>query len=52
MLDAAATPPRLLTLVLLTALSTLSLNLFLPSLSSMAAAFRADYALVSLSVSG
>ena len=52
MLTAAVTPPRLLTLVLLTALSTVSLNLFLPSLSNMAADFETDYALVNLSVAG
>ena len=40
------------TLVMLTGLSVLSLNMFLPSLSNMAADFRADYALVALSVGG
>ena len=48
----AESPPRLLTLVLLAALSTLSLNLFLPSLTNIAQDFRADYALVSLSIAG
>lgn len=52
MFYAAATPPRLLTLVLLTGLSTLSLNMFLPSLSNMAADFQVDYALISLSIAG
>ena len=42
----------MLTLVLLAALSTLSLNLFLPSLSNIAQTFAADYALVSLSMGG
>lgn len=46
----ATTPPRLLTLILLTAFSTLSLNMFLPSLASIADDLQADYALVSLAV--
>jgi len=52
MLFSAASPPRILTLVLLTALSVLSLNMFLPSLSHMAEDFQADYALVNLSIAG
>lgn len=44
--------PSLLTLVLLTSISVLSLNLFLPSLSRIAAEYQADYALVSLSIGG
>lgn len=52
MLSPATTPPRLITLVLLSGLSVLSLNMFLPSLSNMAEDFRVDYALVSLSVAG
>lgn len=44
--------PSLLTLILLTSISVLSLNLFLPSLSRIAAEFQADYALVSLSIGG
>ncbi len=52
LLAAAASPPRLFTLVLLSALSVLSLNMFLPSLSNIAEAFQADYALVNLSVAG
>lgn len=46
------TPPTLTTLILLTALSVLTLNMFLPSLSRIAADFQADYALVSLSIGG
>lgn len=46
------TPPSLTTLILLTALSVLTLNMFLPSLSRIAADFQADYALVSLSIGG
>ncbi len=42
----------MLTLVLLTALSVLSLNMFLPSLSNMAQDFQTDYALVNLSIAG
>jgi MFS transporter, DHA1 family, multidrug resistance protein len=52
MLSAATSPPRLLTLVLLTALSVLSLNMFLPSLPGIASDLEADYALVSLSIAG
>jgi Bcr/CflA subfamily drug resistance transporter len=47
-----ASPPSLATLVLLAAVSTLTLNLFLPSLAGMAEELRTDYALVSLSISG
>jgi DHA1 family bicyclomycin/chloramphenicol resistance-like MFS transporter len=49
---AAASPPRLLTLVLLTGLSVLSLNMFLPSLPNIAKDLQADYALTSLSIAG
>jgi Bcr/CflA subfamily drug resistance transporter len=52
MKSAAESSPRLLTLILLAALSTLSLNLFLPSLTNIARDFEADYALVSLSIAG
>lgn len=52
MLYAATSPPRLFTLVLLTALSILSLTMFLPSLSNIADEFQADYALVNLSIAG
>jgi Bcr/CflA subfamily drug resistance transporter len=44
------TAPRFATLVLLSGLSVVSLNLFLPSLPAIAADFGADYALVSLAV--
>lgn len=52
MLPAAATPPKLITLILLTGISTLSLNLFLPSLVNIAEDFETDYAIVSLSIAG
>ena len=52
MLRAASSPPRLSTLVLLTALSVLSLNMFLPSLANIAEEFEADYALVNFSIAG
>lgn len=45
-------PPRLITLMLLTALSVLPVNMILPSLPNIAAAFQADFALVNLSVAG
>ncbi|UWQ20663.1 multidrug effflux MFS transporter [Jannaschia sp. W003] len=43
-------PPHILTLVALVGVSTLSMNVFLPSLPAMARWFEADYALVQLSV--
>jgi MFS transporter, DHA1 family, multidrug resistance protein len=46
------TPPRLITLTLLTALSVLTLNMILPSLPSMARDLAAREAVVALSVSG
>ncbi|WP_292137674.1 MFS transporter [Mesorhizobium sp.] len=47
-----ATPPRLITLILLSALAVLPVNMILPSLPNIAATFRADFALVNLSVAG
>ncbi len=49
---AAQTPPSLITLIFATALSVLSLNMFLPSLANMSADFEAEYGLVNLSVAG
>ncbi|SLN27485.1 multidrug effflux MFS transporter [Ruegeria meonggei] len=49
---AAQTPPSLATLIFATALSVLTLNMFLPSLARMADDFQVDYALVNLSVAG
>lgn len=48
----AETPPHLTTLIVLTALSTLSLNMFIPSLASIADDLDADYGTVSLAVAG
>lgn len=48
----ASSPPRLITLILLTALSVLSLNMFLPSLPNMAVSFATDYETISLTVAG
>jgi DHA1 family bicyclomycin/chloramphenicol resistance-like MFS transporter len=45
------TPPHLTTLVLITGIAALSLNIFLPSLPSMALAFDVDYAVMQLSLS-
>ncbi|MGQ0565187.1 MAG: Bcr/CflA family efflux MFS transporter [Gemmobacter sp.] len=45
------TPPHILTLVLTAGVAALSLNIFLPSLPSMAAHFGVDYAAMQLSVS-
>lgn len=45
-------PPHLVTLILLTGVSVLTLNMFLPSLQHMAEDFGVDYAVVNLSVAG
>ncbi len=52
MVHAATSPPRVATLIMLAGLSVLSLNMFLPSLSSMSETFQADYAVVSLAIAG
>lgn len=44
------TPPHILTLVLLSGLSALTMNIFLPSLPNMTAHFDTDYRLMQLSV--
>ncbi len=47
----AASPPHILTLILATGLGSLALNLFLPSLPTIAAFYAADIATVQLAVS-
>ncbi|MEM1004214.1 MAG: multidrug effflux MFS transporter [Pseudomonadota bacterium] len=47
---ARRTPPTITTLVLLSGLSALSMNLFLPSLPNMALHFEADYTVMQLSI--
>ena len=49
---ATRTPPSLITLIFATALSVLSLNMFLPSLAHMSVDFQVNYGLVNLSVAG
>lgn len=49
---AATIPPHLHTLILLTAFSPLTLNMFLPSLANIADDLQTDYAVVSLAVAG
>ncbi|ARQ10519.1 Bcr/CflA subfamily drug resistance transporter protein [Rhizobium etli] len=44
--------PRRTILLLLTALSVLPVNIYLPALPNIAATFRADFALVNLSIAG
>ncbi|MEM7194345.1 MAG: multidrug effflux MFS transporter [Pseudomonadota bacterium] len=44
--------PRLATLVILTGMSMLSLNMFVPSLATMAAEFGTDYPTISIAVAG
>lgn len=46
------TPPHIITLVIVSGLAALNMNMFLPSLPGIAATYGADYALVQLSVSG
>ncbi len=48
--SARRSPPTISTLVLLSGLSALSLNLFLPSLPNMALYFEADYKVMQLSI--
>lgn len=45
-------PPRLITLILLTGLSTLSLNMFLPALAQIADDLGSDYGTLTLAVGG
>lgn len=49
-MPAARTPPRIPTLILLSALSVLPTNMFLPSLGHIAAEFGTDYAVANLSI--
>jgi Bcr/CflA subfamily drug resistance transporter len=51
-MNAATSPPRIITLILLMAGSMLSLNMFLPSLIHMADEFDVSYAMINLTVSG
>jgi Bcr/CflA subfamily drug resistance transporter len=52
MITAARTPPHLLTLIILTAVSIISLNMFLPSLANMAKEFGVSYSVMNISVAG
>lgn len=52
MLRPATTPPSIATLIFLTAISVMSLNMFLPSLAAIAREFDANYALMNLSIAG
>ena len=52
MLPAAKSPPGIITLILVTGLSTLSLNMFIPSLANISEALEANYGLTSLSIAG
>lgn len=45
-----ATPPHIFTLIVLTGLGALSMNIFLPSLPAMTEYFQTDYRLMQLSV--
>jgi Bcr/CflA subfamily drug resistance transporter len=48
----ASSPPALATLILMTATSTVTLNMIVPSLANIALDLDADYALVSLALGG
>ena len=45
-----STPPHILTLILLTAIQALAMNIFLPSLPNMTAYFNTEYSVMQLSV--
>ena len=45
-----STPPHILTLILLTAIQALAMNIFLPSLPNMTAYFQTEYRVLQLSV--
>ena len=47
-----ASPPRLLTLILLSALAVLPVNMFLPSLPHIAREFQSDYGAANLAIAG
>ena len=47
-----ATPPSVLTLVIIAGVAPLSMNMFLPSMPAMATYFGADYSVIQLAVSG
>ena len=51
-IERVAAPPRLITLILLSALAVVPVNMILPSLPKISATFHADFALVNLSVAG
>lgn len=51
MLTPASSPPRLVTLVVLTGVSVLTLNMILPSLANIAREFEVSYAAASLALS-
>lgn len=48
----ATSPPHLATLVIMTAMSVLTLNMFLPALPGIAASFDTDYAIANLAIAG
>ncbi len=52
MFNAATTPPRTVTLAIVAGIAVLSLNMFLPSLPSIATDLAVDYRTASLSIAG
>ena len=49
---AAKSDPHLITLIIITAASIISLNMFLPSLAHMASEFNVSYSIMNISVAG
>ena len=47
-----ATPPHIMTLILITGISALNMSIFLPSLAAMTAYFDTEYAIMQVSLSG
>lgn len=47
-----ATPPHIMTLILITGISALNMSIFLPSLAAMTDYFNTDYAIMQVSLSG
>ncbi len=47
-----ATPPHILTLILITGMSALNMSIFLPSLAAMTTYFKTEYAIMQIALSG
>lgn len=47
-----ATPPHIITLILITGMSAMNMSIFLPSLAAMTTYFQTDYAIMQIALSG